>query len=147
MTNLSLSQFDWIWWMFLFLLCLYIEKWYYIFVWKLRSKMWRTSRKCVFYSIFKNTTKPVKIFSNAFFGVQPNTWKYFLSQKISSSKNILHSENVLHRATHSLTFLLFHCKIFYKKIFSTLYCVCFVIKLANNNLPFRVYCESFVKIL
>ena len=52
-----------IWWIFflcvLFLLCLWTEKWYYIFVWKLRKceKMWATSRKCVFYSIFKNTTK------------------------------------------------------------------------------------------
>ena len=40
-------------------LCLSIEKWYYIFVWKLRKceKMWETRRKCVFYIIFSNTTK------------------------------------------------------------------------------------------
>ena len=43
------SQFDWIWWIFWFDLILYIclEA----------EKMWTSSRKCVFNSIFKNTTK------------------------------------------------------------------------------------------
>ena len=35
------------------------NEWYYIFVWQPRKceKMWATNRKCVFYGIFKNTTK------------------------------------------------------------------------------------------
>ena len=37
-------------------LCLSIEKWYYIFVWKLR-KCEEQEKKCVFYIIFSNTTK------------------------------------------------------------------------------------------
>ena len=113
-TDLSLtlssffSQFDRIWWIFfgwvLFLLYLSIEKWYYIFVWKLRKceKMWETSRKCVFYIIFRNTTKHLKIFSKAFFGMQPNTWKYFPFLKIFSFENILHSENIVHPTKRSL---------------------------------------------
>ena len=32
-----------------------------------------TSRKCVFYGIFKNTTKHQKIFYETFFEMQPNT--------------------------------------------------------------------------
>ena len=47
------------------------------------EKIWATSRKCVFYGIFKNTTKHQKIFSETFFEMQPNTWKYFLFRKIS----------------------------------------------------------------
>ena len=56
---LGFDEFDRIWWIFfcwVLFLCLSIEKWYYIFVWKLR-KMWGTRRKCVFYIIFSNTTK------------------------------------------------------------------------------------------
>ena len=63
-TSLSsfFSQFDRIWWyFFLSFVCVSIlrNEWYYIFVWQLRKceKMWATSRKCVFYGIFKNTTK------------------------------------------------------------------------------------------
>ena len=52
------------------------------------EKMWATSRKCVFYGIFKNTTKHQKIFSETFFKIQPNTWKYFLFWKITLLKNI-----------------------------------------------------------
>ena len=51
------------------------NEWYYIFVWQPRKceKMWATSRKCVFYGIFKNTTKYQKIFLETFFEMQPNT--------------------------------------------------------------------------
>ena len=63
--SLFFSQFDRIWWIFvgwvLFLLYLSIEKWYYIFVWKLR--------KC---------EKQVEnVFSILFSRTQPNTRKYF----------------------------------------------------------------------
>ena len=55
-------QFDQIWWFFFFCFVSFVswtEKWYYIFVWKMRKceKIWATSRKCIFYSIFKNTAK------------------------------------------------------------------------------------------
>ena len=87
-TDLSLfpstAEYDEFFCWVVFLLCLSIEKWYYIFVWKLRKseKMWATSKKCVFYSIFKNTTKHQKIFFKVFFEMQPNTWKYFHFLKI-----------------------------------------------------------------
>ena len=79
------SQFDQIWWyFFLGFVCVSVlrNEWYYIFVWQLRKceKMWATSRKCIFYGIFKNTTKHQKIFSfpeNSIFG------KYFTWTKHS----------------------------------------------------------------
>ena len=43
--------------------------------------MWATSRKYVFYGIFKNTTKHQKIFFETFFEMQSNTWKYFFFRK------------------------------------------------------------------
>ena len=72
------SQFDQIWWFF-FLGFVYVSvlrnEWYYIFVWQPRKceKMWATNRKCVFYGIFKNTTKYQKIFLETFFEMQPIT--------------------------------------------------------------------------
>ena len=59
------------------------NEWYYIFVWQPRKceKIWATSRKCVFYGIFKNTTKHQKIFFETFFEMQPNTWKHFPFRK------------------------------------------------------------------
>ena len=59
------------------------NEWHYVFVWELRKceKIWATSKKCVFYGIFKNTTKHQKIFSEIFFEMQPNTWKHFLFRK------------------------------------------------------------------
>ena len=53
---MNLTGFDEFFFCWVLFLCLSIEKWYYIFVWKLR-KMWGTRRKCVFYIIFSNTTK------------------------------------------------------------------------------------------
>ena len=65
------------------------NEWYYIFVWQPRKceKMWATSRKCVFYGIFKNTTKHQKIFFETFFEMQSNTWKHFPFRKIAFSGN------------------------------------------------------------
>ena len=57
------------------------------------EKMWATSRKCVFYGIFKNTTKHQKIFSDTLFEMQPNTWKHFPFWKIAFSKNRIFSRN------------------------------------------------------
>ena len=69
----------WIWWIFfwvLFLLCSWTEKWYYIFVWKLRKceqqvenvlciVFLRTQQTLenIFQNIFWNATKHLKIFS------------------------------------------------------------------------------------
>ena len=61
---LGFDEFDWIWWFFfcwVLFLCLSIEKWYYIFVWKLR--------KC--------EGQKENVFSILFSATQPNTWKYF----------------------------------------------------------------------
>ena len=102
------SQFDRIWWIFFFWFCFFC-------VYLLRNDIiylfgswenWATSRKCVFYRIFKNITKHEKIFFKIFFKIPPNTWKYFLFWKIFSLENILRLENILHRTRHSLTFFL-----------------------------------------
>ena len=59
--SISLSLDRWIWWIFFFLLgfvsfvFIYWEMILYICL--EAEKMWVTSKKCVFYSIFKNTTK------------------------------------------------------------------------------------------
>ena len=97
-SSLSLTGFDEFFFWVLFLLCFCIEEWYYIFVWQLRKyeKMWATSRKCIFYDIFKNTTKHQKIFFKTFFEMQPNTWKYFPFLKIAFPENIYFPENILH---------------------------------------------------
>ena len=59
------------------------------------EKMWVISRKCVFFGIFKNTTKYHKIFFKTFFEMQPNTWKYFPFPKITFPvpENILYEPN------------------------------------------------------
>ena len=96
--SLNLTEFDEFFPWILFLLCFCIEEWYYIFVWQLRKceKMCATSRKCVFYGIFKNTTKYQKIFFKTFFEMQPNTWKYFYFPKIAFLENKYFQENILH---------------------------------------------------
>ena len=61
---LGFDEFDRIWWIFFgwaLFLCLSIEKWYYIFVWKLR--------KC--------EEQEENVFSILFSTTQPNTRKYF----------------------------------------------------------------------
>ena len=40
-----------------FCLCFCIEEWMILYICLAVEKMWATSRKCVFYDIFKNTTK------------------------------------------------------------------------------------------
>ena len=55
------------------------------------EKMCATSIKCVFYGIFKNTTKHQKIFFKTFFEMQPNT--YFPFPEIAFLENILHKPN------------------------------------------------------
>ena len=77
------SQFDRIWWSFFyfilfyffsgFCLCFCIDEWMILYICLATEKMWATSRKCVLYGIFKNTTKHQKIFFETFFEMQPNT--------------------------------------------------------------------------
>ena len=98
------SQFDRIWWFFfLGFVCVSVLKneWYYILIWQPRKceKMWATSRKCVFYGIFKNTTKHQKIF----FKMQQNTWKHFPFRKIAFLENRIFSENTFTRTKRSLS--------------------------------------------
>ena len=66
--------------------------------------MWATSRKCVFYGIFKNTTKHQKIFFKFFFEMQPNTWKHFFFRKIAFSENIYFPKILLHEPNAALGF-------------------------------------------
>ena len=68
------------------------------------EKMWATSRKYVFYDIFKNTTKHQKIFFENFFEMQPNTWKHFPFRKIAFPENGIFSRNAFTRTKHSLSF-------------------------------------------
>ena len=56
-----------------FCLCFCIEEGMILYIRLATKKMWATSRKCVFYGIFKNTTKYQKIFFETFFEMQPNT--------------------------------------------------------------------------
>ena len=66
--------------------------------------MWATSRKCIFYGIFKNTTKHQKIFSKTFFEMQLNTWKNFPFRKIAFPENRIFSGNTFTRTKRSLCF-------------------------------------------
>ena len=77
-----------------FYLCSY--EWMILCIRLVTEKMWATSRKCVFYGIFKNTTKHQKIFSETFFEMQPNTWKHFIFRKIAFLENIYFPEILLH---------------------------------------------------
>ena len=89
------------------------------------KKMWATSRKCVFYSIFKNTTKYLKIFFKAFFLNATKHLKIFfgnfLFQKIFSPENISHLENVLHRAKRNLSYIVLPTY-FHTHIVTTILC-------------------------
>ena len=95
------SQFDRIWWFFFLLgfvsfVLIYWEMILYIYL--EAEKMWTTNKKCVFYSIFKNTTKHQKknfqdIFWNAIkhlkiflFPKNIFTWKYFTPEKYFTLK-------------------------------------------------------------
>ena len=98
------SQFDRIWWFFFsgFCLCFCIKEWMILYIRLTTKKMWATSRKCVFYGIFKNTTNQQKIFFEMFFKMQPNTWKHFLFRKISFPKNGIFFENAFTLTKRSL---------------------------------------------
>ena len=50
-----------------FCLCFCIEEWMILYICLAAEKMWVTSKKCVCYSIFKNTTKYQKICFKTFF--------------------------------------------------------------------------------
>ena len=67
--------------------------------------MWETWQKWGCQSIFKNTTKHHKIFSKIFFGMQPNTWKYFPFPKIFSLKIFSFLEYILHPTKRSLSYI------------------------------------------
>ena len=90
-----LPSFVRIWWFFS-RFCLCFEEWMILCIRLVTEKMWATSRKCVYYGIFKNTTKHQKIFSETFFEMQPNTWKHFLFRKIAFSENIYFPKILLH---------------------------------------------------
>ena len=77
-----------IWWFFSGF-CLCFEEWMILYIRLATEKMWATSRKCVFYGIFKNTTKHQKIFFETFFERQLNTWKHFPFRKIEYFPEIL----------------------------------------------------------
>ena len=100
------SQFDRIWWFFFsgFCLCFCIEEWMIFYIRLAIEKMWATSRKCVFYGIFKNTTKHQKIFFETFFEMQPNTWKHFPFRKIAFLENGIFSGNAFIQTKRSLNY-------------------------------------------
>ena len=77
------SQFDRIWFFFFsgFCLCFCIEKLMILYICLATEKMWATSRKCVFYGIFKNTTKHQKIFFETFLKCNQTHENIFLSRK------------------------------------------------------------------
>ena len=62
--------------------------------------MWEISKKIEF-SEYNQT--PENIFPKKKFRMQLNTWKYFSFPKISSPKNILYLNNILHVAKHSFS--------------------------------------------
>ena len=77
--------YDQIWWIFFlgFVSFVFLYWWMILYICLAAEKMCATSRKSVFYVIFKNTTKYHKIFFKTFFEMQPNTWKYFPFVKIA----------------------------------------------------------------
>ena len=85
-SSLNLTGFDDIFFSG-FCLCFCIEEWMILYIFLATKKMWAISRKCVFYGIFKNTTKHQKIFFETFFEMQPNTWKHFPFRKITFPEN------------------------------------------------------------
>ena len=100
-----------IWWIFFFWFCFFcvsiwpdlmnffFSKFCFFCVSILSAeKMCATSRKCVFYGIFKNIIKHQKIFFKTFFKMQQNTWKYFPFPKIAFLENKYFPENILHES-------------------------------------------------
>ena len=97
-----------------FCLCFCIEEWMVLYIRLATEKMWPTSRKCVFYGVFNNTTKHQKIFFETFFKMQPNTWKHFPFRKIAFPENEIFSKNAFTRTKWSL-----NCKFFFFFFFVT----------------------------
>ena len=85
--------------------CLCFEEWMILYICLAIEKMWATSRKCVFYGTFKNTTKHQKIFFETIFEMQPNTWKHFPFRKIAFPENRIFFENTFTRTKQSLKFI------------------------------------------
>ena len=67
------------------------------------EKMWATSRKCVFYGIFKNTTKHQKIFSGNIFWNATKHMKTFSFPENSIPENGIFSGNVFTWTKHNLS--------------------------------------------
>ena len=67
------SQFDRIMNFFFWVLFVFLDWGMKSYICLVVEKMWATSRKCVFYGIFKNTTKHQKIFFKTFYEMQSNT--------------------------------------------------------------------------
>ena len=119
----TVRKCDWIWpnlmIFFLGFVCVSVlrNEWYNIFVWQPRKceKMWATSRKCVFYGIFKNTTKYQKIFFEIIFEMQQNTWKHFPFRKIAFPENWIFSGNTFTRTKHNLILKIKILRIHYKR--------------------------------
>ena len=86
-----------------FRLC--FEEWMILYIRLVTEKMWVTSRKYVFYDIFKNTIKHQKIFFETFFEMQQNTWKHFPFRKIAFLENRIFFGNTFTRTKRSLTSL------------------------------------------
>ena len=78
------------------------------------EKMWVTSKKCVFYGIFKNTTKHQKIFSEKFFKMQPNTWKHFPFPEMRKIEYF--PEILLHKPNAALHYIHHMCNLTYRDI-------------------------------
>ena len=70
-----------LWIFFFWVLFVFLDWGMKLYICLAAEKMWATSRKCVFYGIFNNTTKHQKIFFTIFSQIQPNTWKYFRSEE------------------------------------------------------------------
>ena len=103
-TPIAIARSVRIWWFFSGF-CLCFEEWMILYICLVTEKMWAISRKCVFYGIFKNTTKYHKIFFETFFEMQPNTWKHFPFRKIAFLENRIFSGNTFTRTKRSLRLL------------------------------------------
>ena len=58
--------------------------------------------KMGFLEHFQQNNQTLEIFSKAFFGMQPNTWKYFSFPKIAFLENKYFPENILHEPNTAL---------------------------------------------
>ena len=82
-----------------FCFCFCIEEWMILYICLVAEKMWATSRKCVFYGIFKNLT-PENIFQNIFWNATKHL-KIFSFPKNSISRKYLFSRKYFTWTKHS----------------------------------------------